>query len=615
MIFDELVTLLTFDTDAQSVARAKKFRDLLKDLADRCKSVTDAVSSAGKALGKYFAGMASSSNDIYEWARANDASAESLQRLGAAAVAMGGTIDDAKEDIAEYNLIARQMGVTVEDLLLGWARQAEGMTGVTKRLFLESRVHGVQLRQAMLEGADAFEGMMRSASVSTSSQLESSHSLVMAWRELTGTFGETMREAVTEAAPVLRELAGEVVAFLRANREMVRANVAQFFRAVAFAVKDVALWLVRAASSASGWIRRFDSLRNGAAAFASVLRIAKALLAGLLVLNVAKWGLLLAANWSNIVKAGAKLKGVIPMIGKVFKGLWAIMAAHPIAAIIAGFAALVYMTRRTEGTQRGLARVWESLRNLGRVLMRVFSPLIDLLADIGRGSEGIGERLHVGDAAISSWERLGDALGGVLNILAKLIDGFAWLLDKASEIGEAIGEEIAGEMQAGADSLTDVQQRALDALKQGRKTIYVSPDEIGGGGVFGTPKTVAQYRAQGVVAGMMIGAGAGADYQIMHQTATTPIEMDVERLLPKAIYDRYSGLSAPTAPAPPAAPKRSLPSGSASQSTVNSSVSNSGNLTINVYAPENSADSIARSVSNAVRANYLTRSQSSLIPA
>ena len=100
MIVDELITLLKFDVDGMSDAKA--FDTVLSNIEEQSKKIVLGLTAAIAAVGFFADRVSKAVSENYEWAKSNGVAADSYQRFEHAAAIVGGSLDDMKGDLESW---------------------------------------------------------------------------------------------------------------------------------------------------------------------------------------------------------------------------------------------------------------------------------------------------------------------------------------------------------------------------------------------------------------------------------------------------------------------------------------------------------------------------------
>lgn len=235
MIVDELITLLKFDVDGMS--NAKAFDTVLSSIEERSKEIVLGLTGVIASVGFFADRVSKAVAENYEWAKSNGVAADSYQRFEHAAAIVGGSLDDMKGDLEDWVRSAKASGQTLEEVFLRETDSIKGMTTEQSHALLKARGYSDTSIKLIQQGEGKLKEFLAQAQVIPEENLKAAEDYAKTWREVSSQVTQLMTSAVVSALPALRGVLETIRAFVQRNKELVKSTVAAFFKSVAIAVK------------------------------------------------------------------------------------------------------------------------------------------------------------------------------------------------------------------------------------------------------------------------------------------------------------------------------------------------------------------------------------------
>lgn len=146
----------------------------------------------------------------------------------------------------------------------------------------------------------------------------------------------------------------------------------------------------------------------------------------------------------GIGKAVTDVIGVVKKVGSAVKGLFSILAANPIALVVAAVAALaagfIYLWNTSEDFRNFWIGLWEGLKSIVSSAVDAIVGFFTNLADgIGNALSGVAE--FIGGIFSSAWELVQGAWSAAVEFFSNIVSGIQSVFDG---IGEFLGGLFSG---------------------------------------------------------------------------------------------------------------------------------------------------------------------------
>lgn len=468
-----------------------------ESLASTSDIVTDALTAFGlKASdsGRFADVLAAASNS----ANTNVSMlGESFKYVAPVAGAMGYSVEDVSVALglmANSGIKASQAGTSLRTAITNMAAPTSNMTAVMKEYGISlTDADGNMLSFAEIMGVlrDRMGGLDEATQAAAASQLFGKEAMsgmlaiINAAPEDFNKLTESINNSsgtTEEMAAIMNDNAAGAMAMLSSAINVLFTNLSEFL-IPAFTE------IVRKATEVVNWFNQLD-----AGTQQLILTIAGiAAVVGPVLIVVGK----IVSAIGTIASGIGGLIGVIGKAGTAVKGLFAILAANPIAAVIAAVAALaagiVVLWNTNEDFRNAVGAIWEAIKGFfvgaWEAIKAVWESAGDFFGGIIDGIkgsfEGIGEFL--GGLFTSAWELVQGAwnvavgffteIGNGIQSVFEAVTGFlgdvfsaAW--DVVSGVWEAatgffggIWDNIKGTASKAADSIGGSLKKAWEAVK------------------------------------------------------------------------------------------------------------------------------------------------------
>lgn len=254
MIVDELITLLSFEQDADSEKQAKSFEKNIKDLTGFAKKMGLAIVGATTAITAWTVSVAKSVDETGKFAESVGVSIEKLQELEFAVQRSGGSVGDLRSDIANLtsSMSSPIPGEFNQELfLLGIsARNASGQLKSADNVLLElsdkfEKFNNIEAQQfgqrlglsqgtirLLQQGRGAIEALAqerrRLGDVFTDEDFEKSKQLVDSLTDMNTAVGSLFKRIAIDLSPVVKDLVDGFIDLFLSNKSFIRSGIMQF---------------------------------------------------------------------------------------------------------------------------------------------------------------------------------------------------------------------------------------------------------------------------------------------------------------------------------------------------------------------------------------------------
>lgn len=467
-----------------------------ESLASTSDIVTDALTAFGlKASdsGRFADVLAAASNS----ANTNVSMlGESFKYVAPVAGAMGYSVEDVSVALglmANSGIKASQAGTSLRTAITNMAAPTSNMTAVMKEYGISlTDADGNMLSFAEIMGVlrDRMGGLDEATQAAAASQLfgkEAMSGMLAIINAAPEDFNK-LTEAINnssgtteEMAAIMNDNAAGAMAMLSSAINVLFTNLSEFL-IPAFTE------IVRKATEVVNWFNQLD-----AGTQQLILTIAGiAAVVGPVLIVVGK----IVSAIGTIASGIGGLIGVIGKAGTAVKGLFAILAANPIAAVIAAVAALaagiIVLWNTNEDFRNAVGAIWEAIKGFfvgaWEAIKAAWESAGEFFGGIVNGIkgvfEGIGEFLGglftaawemvqgAWDAAVGFFTGIWDGIQGVFSVVADVLGGFfsaAWnaikaVWDTVVGVFQGIADEIHAAFEAVTGFLGDAFSAAWDLI-------------------------------------------------------------------------------------------------------------------------------------------------------
>ena len=244
---------------------------------------------------------------------------------------------------------------------------------------------------------------------------------------------------------------------------------------------------------------------------------------------------------SDIMTLGPKLLGVIDTVKTAVTALWGVLAAHPIAAVIAAVAALaagfIYLWNTSEEFRQFWINLWESIKQIagtvGQALIKAWQNVTATATSLWTGLKdklcGIWD--SVKSKAESIWNGITDFIRNTIEKIKGFFN-FKWELPKIPLPHFKIEGEFSIVPPRVPHITVDWYKKAMEnGMILNSPTIFgASGNKLLGGGDAGPEAVVGVDSLRKMIASAVSSAGSGA------RQLTVILELDRTQLA-RAVYD------------------------------------------------------------------------------
>ena len=468
-----------------------------ESLASTSDIVTDALTAFGlkaEDSGRFADVLAAASNS----ANTNVSMlGESFKYVAPVAGAMGYSVEDVSVALglmANSGIKASQAGTSLRTAITNMAAPTSNMTAVMKEYGISlTDADGNMLSFAEIMGVlrDRMGGLDEATQAAAASQLfgkEAMSGMLAIINAAPEDFNK-LTEAINnssgtteEMAAIMNDNAAGAMAMLSSAINVLFTNLSEFL-IPAFTE------IVRKATEVVNWFNQLD-----AGTQQLILTIAGiAAVVGPVLIVVGK----IVSAIGTIASGIGALIGVIGKAGTAVKGLFAILAANPIAAVIAAVAALaagiVVLWNTNEDFRNAVGAIWEAIKGFfvgaWEAIKAAWESAGDFFGGIIDGIkgafEGIGEFLGglftsawelvhgAWDVAVGFFTEIGTGIQSVFEAVSSFLgEAFSAAWDVVSGVWEAatgffggIWDNIKGAASKAADSIGGALKKAWEAVK------------------------------------------------------------------------------------------------------------------------------------------------------
>jgi len=552
--------------------------DALKDMEDRAKNLATSIptdfQTAGEAVGEVNTRFGLIGQEL------EDLSAKFIKFAQLNDTSVSGSIDNVQAAMAAFNLDASMAGVTLD--ILNKAGQDTGVS--MDKLTSDLTANATALQELGLgyntavgflanlnkNGVDA-SSVMTGLKTALKNATKDGKSMAQAMKDLMGRIKGAKTE--TKAMQVASELFGSKAgpAMAKAIREG-RLSFDEFTNAVQDAagsvdktfeqtldpidefktalneLKIIGMELVEAAApmiktladmlkTAIGNIRKWWEGLSPLAQETIVKAGAIAAAVGPVLIVVGK----VASAVGSIMTLGPKLLGVIDTVKTAVTALWGVLAANPIAAVIAAVAALVagfvYLWNTSEEFRQFWINLWESIKQIagtvGQALIKAWQNVTATATSLWTGLKdklfGIWD--SVKSKAESIWNGITDFIRNTIEKIKNFFN-FKWELPKIPLPHFKIEGDFSIVPPRVPHITVDWYKKAMEnGMILNSPTIFgASGNKLLGGGDAGPEAVVGVDSLRKMIASAVSSAGSGA------RQLTVILELDRTQLA-RAVYD------------------------------------------------------------------------------
>lgn len=173
----------------------------------------------------------------------------------------------------------------------------------------------------------------------------------------------------------------------------------------------------------------------------------------------------------GIGKAVTDVIGVVKKVGSAVKGLFSILAANPIALVVAAVAALaagfIYLWNTSEDFRNFWIGLWEGLKSIVSNAVDAIVGFFTNLADgIGNALSGVAE--FIGGIFSSAWELVQGAWSAAVEFFSNIVSGIQSVFDG---IGEFLGGLFSGAWEL-VQSAWSAATEFFSGIGEGIRTVF-----------------------------------------------------------------------------------------------------------------------------------------------